>query len=230
MVEVGLSVVGGVAVAPDVGVLMDRVAAATGSADRAVQALLAWKYYAFAIGEPAMAAWVGHDRVPDLSAANVVVDCGDGRTSFALVEDRSIGAGRGLRVALSPLLDDHLPAVREQFRARVRLGRRAFDALAAAALVSAAAAAAPEGSAFEVADRLVTELGSDFASLVEVAELWGPDRGHRPMVLRSACCLVYRARDGYCSTCNLIDDEQRTAQLAAAGYRWRRRIPVEPLP
>jgi len=222
--DIDLPVVGGSPLAVDVDAMIDDVAARLDTDDRAVAALVGWKSYAFSIAQRAMAAWTRYGVIPDVSVDNTVVSYTDTGLAVGVVHARTVDPSDSLRVALAPLLDDHLPIIGERFREGARVGARSFEAFAVSSLVAAAASAAPTAKRFDAVDELVGCLEPSRHAMVEIAELWTPDGEHLPMALRTACCLIYKCGTGaYCSTCNLIDDTRRTEQLERAGYRWARR-------
>ncbi|MFP4512123.1 MAG: (2Fe-2S)-binding protein [Acidimicrobiales bacterium] len=225
-IDVALPVVGGQPVEPDVERFVMLVGERHGTDDPQVAALLAWKRYAYNVALPVADAWEPHRLVPDVGLGNVVVSIVDDEPflRLAVVEARWYNRDAPEGAALTPLRAHHLDLVADRFRAIGRIGRRALDAFTAATVVSAVSNASRERDPFASVDDLLGGLGGSLARMIEVAELTTPEGHCVPMALRTACCLQYKTpAGGYCSTCNLIDDDQRTRQLAAHGYGWGRR-------
>jgi hypothetical protein len=180
---------------PDlVGAARDRWGASPAAA-----AALAWKSYVYWLALPAVVGYAAAGRVPDLSAANVLVRL-HGAAPFLEIGLRtpSVAVAPGDRLTALPqahvvadlpgylrrtLVDEHLAAVLDGLRGLVRVGRRTLLGSLASGVAYGLIRSAdvlPEPVA-PTARTLLTALGVD--DLVEITPQLG--------VQRRTCCLAF---------------------------------------
>lgn len=206
-----------------------------------VASALAFKAYSYSVLAPVVTGWATRRQVLDVSPSRTAIQPSatgyqvavtDARVTV-LAEDPIAGAP-GTVVAADEaalldelrrtLVDGHLALAVEAFRAIRGGGSRPLWGSAAQSLCYPATIADPGlvPDPHATVAKLLSILDPGVARLVEVAELHDGTRW-RPVLLRRTCCYGYALPAGdLCSTCCLVNDEERSRKGAEQGLRWRR--------
>ncbi|MGH2381205.1 MAG: IucA/IucC family C-terminal-domain containing protein [Candidatus Limnocylindria bacterium] len=224
------------------GAAMERLLAAIGAhwrtSERRIQAAFLIGEYAWYVLAPVLGAYLAERRVPSLAHDNVAawIDPGEvpGRLALrtrrctALPPDQLAGS-RSVRVvadeaALREALHDeivgHMAPVIAAIRARTPLGAKAqwleVADRTASVLHYVGQLTGEEARGIREAEALVHLPGSPLNSPRSRFHSYEHLGAKRTVKLRGACCLSYRIDDhGYCMTCPLIDEPERTERVHA---------------
>jgi ferric iron reductase protein FhuF len=157
-----------------------------------IAAALAWKSYTYWVTLPTVIGYVAERVVPDVRPDNVEFQIHEAApfVSIRLIRPdvtSLVGDTSLLAELRKGLLDEHLDPMLEQFRTRVRLGRRTLLGSLASAVCYAVVRARDALPAHAVSDahHILDALG--VADLVDL----GPDESGELRVQRHTCCLAF---------------------------------------
>jgi ferric iron reductase protein FhuF len=216
------------------GAQVDEIAAAR-QGDRHLGAVFLAGWYARAVAFPVVGSFLLTGAVPALGLDRLRVHRADGGwfDRFALAPGTELvapggalrwssrGASRAERRALvGRVVAEHLDPIVEALRTLVPVGRRALWAAVTDAMGSSVLASA---ATLGDARRVAAEADEVFAAAPSELDprptwVWLDHEGAEHLFLRrAACCLAYRSPlHGWCSTCPLVPEAERIAELRAA--------------
>ncbi|HET6381105.1 MAG TPA: ferric iron reductase [candidate division Zixibacteria bacterium] len=218
--------------------LLDAIGEHWGTSERRVQAAYLIGEYAWYVVAPVAASYLVEGRVARLSHDNVAVWLEPGETPgrlalrtrrfAALPTDALAGTGdvrlvpdqRALRELLQHEIVRHMAPIIGALRARTPLGLNAqwleVADRTASALHHAGRLIGDEERGIREAEAIIRRPGSPLHSPRSRFVSYEHLGARKTVKLRGACCLTYRIADhGYCMTCPLIDEPERTERVRA---------------
>ncbi|MEM8706731.1 MAG: (2Fe-2S)-binding protein [Actinomycetota bacterium] len=198
--------------------------------DRTVATMLGWKAGSYLASLLPLVTWARFDVVPDAHVHNLAVQIpGDPAVSFAMREYRLRESRGSVDDVVDVWWDGLIAPLLERWRQEARLGRRALEAFAVSHAVTIIGGVIDDlDDAHARIDTFVSALPTRLRPMAKVMEYQAADAPWKALGERTSCCLAYKVPEGgYCVTCNLLDDDERTALADKHGASWRRPVPAE---
>ncbi|MEM8706518.1 MAG: (2Fe-2S)-binding protein [Actinomycetota bacterium] len=211
---------------------IDHVCTKRSIDDRTVATMLGWKAFSYLVSVLPLASWARLDVVPDVAVDNLLMDVpGDPSVAFGMREFRLLDTGDSAVDVVDVWWNGLMTPLIERWRMEARLGTRALEAFVVAHAVTIIGGVVPDlAESHARIGTFVAALPERLRPMAKVMEYRTEDGPWKAIGERTSCCLAYKLpAGGYCVSCNLLDDDERTVLIESHGAAWRRpdRTPVE---